>query len=193
MTLSHTFAADNNTVFVGGTAYNFLNAFFRPPSGLRPSTSELSANTIHRLGCANSRDALVVYALLSSRIAFWLWCVLGDGFHVGRGFLETVPLGSSLFDDDQLNRLGALGHELWQKTKHIPVESSNRGRASLSFPASRAPVEQGEVDKIISDGAELPADFLGAIRNFIDGVIAADPSQQFNVCQTQRNLIDEDA
>ncbi len=75
-TLEQTFAADNTDVFVGGTAYNFLNVFFRPPVALTPSNA-LSTNTVHGLKCAGTRDALVSYALLSSRISFWLWHVRG--------------------------------------------------------------------------------------------------------------------
>lgn len=187
--LERTFIAPDTTLFVGGTAYNFLNVFFRPPAELRPR-AVLSTNTVHGINCAQTRDALIVYAILSSRISFWLWHVLGDGFHVSRGFLEDLPLGFSLFTDEQLERLAGFGCELWREAKTYPVASSNRGRASLAFPASRIPSRQRGIDQVIVTAAGLPDAFLGAIDNFIDSVVFAEPSRSFNVVIPE-DMIDE--
>src|SRR5208337_4305397 len=63
--LAECFEADSSTVFVGSTAYNFLNVFMRPPTCLRPD-GEMTTNTIYALRCEKQSDALVLYALLSS-------------------------------------------------------------------------------------------------------------------------------
>lgn len=173
--LEKTFDGDRKTVFVGSTAYNFLNVFFRPPAGLLPSSALLTTNTIHDLRCASTRDAFAVFALLSSGVTFWLWHVLADGFHVSRAFLEALPLGPTLFNADTIAALSDAGKTLWKDVQAHPVSSLNRGRASLSFPASRLRDQQKAIDSIIADAAGLPAGFLSELDHFIASVVDARP------------------
>ena len=174
--LENTFWGDRKTVFVGSTAYNFLNVFFRPPANLIPSSKLLSTNTIHDLRCASMRDAYAVFALLSSGITFWLWHVLADGFHVSRGFLETLPLGPTLFNADTIDALSQAGRTLWKDVQAHPVSSLNRGRASISFPASRLREQQRTIDVIVSEAAGLPKTFQQELDHFIASVVGARPS-----------------
>src|SRR6185437_16987467 len=90
--LADCFDARNSTVFVGSTAYNFINVFMRPSARLKPA-GEMSTNTIYAMHCRLSSDAQALFALLSSRVAFWLWHTLGDGFHITSAFLEDFPIG----------------------------------------------------------------------------------------------------
>ena len=173
--LEKTFDGDRNTVFVGSTAYNFLNVFFRPPAGLLPSSALLTTNTIHDLRCASTRDAYAVFALLSSGVTFWLWHVLADGFHVSRAFLEGLPLGPTLFNADTIVSLSDAGNTLWKDVQAHPVSSLNRGRASLSFPASRLRDQQRGIDTIIVEAAGLPSGFLPELDHFIASVVDARP------------------
>jgi hypothetical protein len=174
--LEQTFIADKTALFVGGTAYNFLNVFFRPPDHLQPHTGIMSTNTVHGLKCARIEDAFVAYALLSSGITFWLWHVLGDGFHVSRSFIETLPLGPSLFTKVQLQNLVTMGRELWRDVQAYPVSSLNRGRVSLSFPASRLRDQQRRIDSLIALSVGLPETFSGELDKFINSVVSALPS-----------------
>ena len=59
-------------VFVAGTAYNFLNVFRNYPDHLS-WRGTLSASGIHRLACESVEVADAVTAILTSRLAFWLW------------------------------------------------------------------------------------------------------------------------
>ena len=174
--LEHTFAADLKTLFVGGTAYNFLNVLFRPPTFLQPQTGIMSTNTMHALSFSTVRDAFAAFALLSSGVSFWLWHILGDGFHVSRGFLENFPLGPNLFNAETFGCLSGTGEELWRDLQSHPVESMNRGRMSLSFPASRLREQQRAIDRIIIEATTLPPAFLCELDNFITSVVSATPS-----------------
>jgi predicted RNA methylase len=174
--LEHTFVADRKTLFVGGTAYNFLNVLFRPPIRLKPQSGMMSTNTMHALSFSTLKDAFAAFALLSSGVSFWLWHILGDGFHLSRSFLETFPLGPKLFNEETFDQLSSAGHALWEDLQSHPVVSMNRGRASLSFPASRLREQQRVIDKIIIDVAMLPKEFLDELDSFITSVISAMPS-----------------
>lgn len=176
--LEHTFEGERRTLFVGGTAYNFLNVFFRPPSVLQPKVALMSTNTMHALGCATLKDAFAAFAILSSGIAFWLWHILGDGFHLSKGFLEDFPVGPNLFNAETFEQLSLAGKRLWHNVQSHSVSSLNRGRASLSFPASRLREEQRAIDQIIVGAARLPQAFIVELDNFINSVVSALPTQQ---------------
>jgi hypothetical protein len=176
--LEHTFVADRKTLFVGGTAYNFLNVLFRPPVRLQPQSGIMSTNTMHALTFSTIKDAFAAFALLSSGVSFWLWHIQGDGFHLSRNFLENFPLGPGLFDSETFARLSRAGLELWRDLQSHPVESMNRGKASLSFPASRLRTQQRITDAIIIEAACLPSAFLDELDQFITSVISALPSTE---------------
>ncbi len=187
--LEHTFGADRKTVFIGGTAYNFLNVFFRPPVRLQPEPGLMSTNTIHGLSCANLKDAFAAFALLSSGVAFWLWHTLGDGFHVSRNFLESFPLGPTLFNGASIQQLSAVGRELWRDLQSHPVSSLNRGRASLSFPASRLRQQQRAIDQIIVRSSGLPDSFLDELESFIKSVVSATPLNETDAYAPEEVLV----
>ena len=174
-TLERTFVGDRKTVFVGGTAYNFLNVFVRPPARLRPECGSMSTNTMHGLSCATIDEAFAALALLSSGVAFWLWHTLGDGFHVSRSFLEDFPLGPTLFNGVAFEELSSVGRSLWQSLQSCPVSSVNRGRSSLSFPASRLREQQREIDQIIIRASGLSTIFVNELDSFINSVVSAMP------------------
>lgn len=172
--LTNTFQADASTVFVGGTAYNFINAFLKPPAHMQPSGLP-SANTVHAISCASPNDAAVIYAILSSRLTFWLWHVIGDGFHVSKAFLANLPIGlSSLIEADHA-RLAELGNQLWARLKTEPLTSNNRGRTSLAFPAARAREQQQQIDLLLVSALGLPDSFIDNLDAFINSVVAAAP------------------
>ena len=172
--LADCFDADNSTVFIGSTAYNFLNVFMRLPARLKP-TGDISTNTLYALRTRRGADAPVLFALLSSRIAFWLWHTLGDGFHVTRKFLEDVPLAAAQVSAADRAALTELGTALWREVRTRPVLSSNRGRQSLGFSAGRNPELQRRIDRIIMDAAALPAAFAIDLDRFVESVVAANP------------------
>ncbi|HWB33597.1 MAG TPA: N-6 DNA methylase [Acidobacteriaceae bacterium] len=176
--LEHTFAADPKTLFVGGTAYNFLNVLFRPPARLQPQTGIMSTNTMHALTFSTVKDAFAAFALLSSGVSFWLWHIQGDGFHLSKNFLENFPIGPNLFDAKTFERLSRAGLELWHDLQSHPVESMNRGKVSLSFPATRLRKQQRITDGIIIKAARLPSGFLDELDHFIMSVISALPSTE---------------
>lgn len=84
---------DDRMVFVGPTAYNFLNVFLRPPPDVLDEGVTLSEHPLHAIRCASAENALVVFGVLTSHLAYWWWHTHGDGFHVSRRFISEFPFG----------------------------------------------------------------------------------------------------
>jgi hypothetical protein len=168
--LAQAYQEEEPTVFVGGTAYNFVNTFQRPPSWTKPE-GWLTENTLNAVGCASEEDANAIYALLSSRVAFWLWHVMGDGFHVTRRFIEELPLGGILDDAERWARLSELGADMWRRARCEPLVSRNAGRTSVAFPNRQLQVN--EVDALVLSAANVDAKWHSRLRDFVNDVVGA--------------------
>lgn len=135
----------SNDVFVGGTAYNFLNIFRNYPDNLS-WRGELSTSGIHKLRLADTNAAAVASALLASRVAFWLWHVECDGFHVPTWFIAELPLLDLAFSDAERAALASLGERLWDGLQRDILVSNNRGRLTFAFRPSQVAELRREVD-----------------------------------------------
>jgi hypothetical protein len=164
-TLGDAMHADASTVFVAATAYNFLSVFLRPEVSSVSSFESLTENPMLALSCPSREAALQLFAVLSSKLAYWWWHVHGDGFHVSRFVVETMPVGEVLRTAPMQAKLARLGKALWQEVLAAPVVSRNRGRTSLGFSAAASPLRQ-EIDALLIDALALTGDFAVELERF---------------------------
>ena len=111
------------------TAYNFLGVIRDPFRAVTDGHN--SQNGFSIIQFSTERDASAAYALLSSRLAFWLWHVTGDGFHVTSTLHRRLPIP---LEEERVERLADLGDRLWKAALDYPVVSSNRGRTTVAYP-----------------------------------------------------------
>ena len=173
VSLSEAFAADDRSLFVGSTAYNFLNVFLRPPRSLFPPEIQLSENPLHEIRCGSTTDALAVFGMLTSHLAYWLWQTYGDGFHVSRRFLTDFPFGVDVMEGPIAESLASVGAGLWSDISLKPVISLNRGRTSLGYdPSVRADLRSA-VDAALVDAAGIERGFVEELERFTELTRAA--------------------
>lgn len=171
-TLGDALRSNDSTVFVAATAYNFLSVFLRPQTHTVEASEALTENPMLALVCPTREAALQVFALLSSRLAFWWWHVHGDGFHVAKHVVESMPVGDVFRNADSTADLVRLGGLLWEEVAAAPVISRNRGRTSLGFSAAASPLRD-EIDAIVIAALGLPESFQLELQSFCDGVTSA--------------------
>lgn len=160
------------TVFVGATAYNFLNVF-RGAAAAAPKELSPTSHHPHALDCASERDANAVLAVLASGTAFWWWHARDDGFHVSRATLEELPVGVNVVagpDGDELARIGA---DIWEAARSEPVVSNNGGKASFAFPPSRYAAARAAADRVLLRALHLPPAFGAELEHFLHDVTSA--------------------
>ena len=165
-------SADDRTVFVGPTAYNFLNVFVRPERGQLKGVQELSEHALHAVRCSSKEDAYAVFAILSSHLAYWWWRTHGDGFHVSRRFLAELPFGLEAFTlvGDVLAECGA---ELWSAIKAHPIISLNRGRTSLAYTPNGHDHTRRKIDQVLAGLVGLEEAFVTELQQFTTRTVAA--------------------
>jgi len=165
---------DSPRVFVGGTAYNFLNVF-RSFSVSPEDSSPLSESSIHCLEVRSEEDAQAVFALLSSRLAFWLWHVLGDGFHVAGWLFDEISFSRASFTPAQVKQLATLGASLWAELQNHRIVSVNGGKQTVAFRPLACNRERDAIDSLLLDAASLPPEFSDELRDFVHQTVVIDP------------------
>lgn len=171
-TLGDAMRGDASTVFVAATAYNFLSVFLRPAALAVGIADVLTENPMLALTCPSRDAALQVFALLSSGLAFWWWHVHGDGFHVSKHVVVTMPVGEAFRSPPFAAELMRLGGLLWGEVEASPVISRNRGRTSLGFSAAASPL-RGKIDALLMKALGLPPHFAFELERFCEGVTSA--------------------
>ncbi len=120
------------SVAVASTAYNFVGALRDPTAALDEGHSSESDYLV--LQFASREHAAAGYAILSSRLAMWVWQATGDGFHVSKRFVENLAVPSD--NATEFQTLASLGERLWAEAVRRPVKSVNRGKVTVAFPPS---------------------------------------------------------
>lgn len=176
-TLTEALRGNASTVFVAATAYNFLSVFLCPRSTTVDGGGELTENPMLALSCPSQEAAFQVFAFLSSTIAFWWWHVHGDGFHVSKHVIETMPVGEAFRSSTFAAELTRLGESLWEEVSARPIVSRNRGRISLGFSAAKSSTRE-RIDALLIDALGLAPEFAIELQKFCEGVTNAQLSSR---------------
>ena len=180
LTFADTPIAGDDVVFVGNTAYNFLNVFLRPPETIFESKIQLSENQLYAIQCASSESAFAVFGILTSHLAYWWWHTQGDGFHVSRRFITNFPFGNDVLDGPRINLLSEIGSDLWSAVNSGPTMSLNRGRTSLAYNPNCHPQMRRSVDRVLVNASGLNGGFVDELQQFTEHMIAAAPRNHAN-------------
>jgi hypothetical protein len=164
---------DQNAIYVGGTAYNFLNVFRKFVGDKAPMTP-FSQSPIHCLEFSTAQDASAAFAILSSRLVFWLWHIQSDGFHVPSGFLRNLPLAASNIPEKRMVQLSILGEQLWSSMQVHQFCSINGGRLTYTFRPLSCHSERDEIDSILVEFIGLPGEFTIELKNFERKIVVID-------------------
>lgn len=155
------------TVCVGPVAYNFMNVMRNPHEFARLSSTRSTKSSFHVWRLPDRETADVLFAVLSSRLVFWLWTVFGDGFHVSRSFLAELPIPNRRLDTTSRQSLAELGSKLWMSIAPAPIVSHNSGAWSVAFSPVRESELLDAIDGILFSAFGLPLRMCAEIRQFI--------------------------
>jgi hypothetical protein len=163
-----------NVVYVAPTAYNWLSCARSLDAGR--DQNDVSSSAYTRLQFPDAETADAAYAILCSRLVYWLWRVEGDAFHVTRAFLRDLPLPITSLDGATRALLADLGAALWSSVEACPVLSVNKGRRTIGFAATAAPELLDKIDRVLFEAFSLNA--IGALElaAWHEANVVVDPS-----------------
>jgi N-6 DNA Methylase len=165
-------------VFIGGTAYNFLNVYRCAKLAEEERVAPMSESPVHCLEFRAEMEAAAAFAILSSRLTFWLWNVLGDGFHVSCRLYETVPFSRASFSPPAFSQLATLGEQLWLRLQEHRFTSLNGGRLTVGYRPLACTAELDAIDAMLRDAASLAAGFVRELREFVRTNAVVDHSDE---------------
>lgn len=166
-----------SSVYIGPVAYNFINVARRlraPTDSAFPSTQ----SNFLRCELPTVEDADAVFALFSSRIAYWLWNVDGDGFHVSRKFVEGISAFWCELGPEVRCKLAVKGRELWNAISETPIVSVNSGAWSMAFSPLRQQGLVTAIDRVIALSLELSPNFVDLLESAIVDRIIVSPTER---------------
>ena len=166
-----TIDSSRRSVFVSGTAYNYLNVF-RSHGTLPPPRAPWSASKLLCLRFHTEQEAARAFAMVSSRIAYWLWQVTGDGFHVTRVFVTSLPLNDRSLSDSAKDKLSRLGEQLWEGIQVSQSISINGGRQTIAYCPDASDCIRDQIDKLLLETLDVAPSFSKYLRDFIKPTVA---------------------
>jgi SAM-dependent methyltransferase len=173
-------------VFVAPTAYNWLSCS-RSLEAWRGDDA-VSSSPLTLIELPSSESADLVYALLCSRLVYWLWRVEGDAFHVTRGFLRDLPFTLSRLPGATRSALAELGSSLWAGVNDRPITSVNKGRRTIGFSAAAAPDLQAQIDDLVLRSFSLSDHAPGVdLGRWYDTNVVVDPTDAARASRLARS------
>lgn len=180
-------ASSKNAVILAGTAYNWLSVF-RSSDVLCLDHEAASSSPLTVVEMSSSDLADAAYAICSSKLAYWLWRVRGDCFHVPASFVRGLPSPVG-FSPETQSRLRSLGGELWRRVSKTPIESVNKGRRSVTFSPWSEWTLVREVDTLLLRELGIPQTMETLLAEIVERNIVVDPSDQ--VRDRRRNRVNQ--
>jgi hypothetical protein len=174
-------------LYIGGTAYNFLNVYRSLTLPLEKFKYPLSESTIHFWEFNKEEDARVAYSIISSRLIFWFWHVLGDGFHVSQWFIRQIPFCKGSISEEEYILLSMIGDQLWREVQNHRFESINGGKLTIGFRPLSCQEERDKIDTILIKTACISINFVNELRQFVQDNAVVDYSDK-RIRQTQFSL-----
>jgi hypothetical protein len=157
----------DTTVYVYGTAYNWLPAFRHIPTDdkslVSPSMRTYDFNT--------ETDADLVYSCLVSSIAFWLWTVESDGFHLTDAFILGLPFVPDAFSSEDTRLMSQLAQAHDTAIRSNPTVKSNAGLKVLNFNRQCAAHISHQIDEVIIRTFGLPPELLALVRERVQNLV----------------------
>jgi len=157
------------TLVIAPTAYNFINAF--PLDGMTDyDLSSYSMSPQFVIKADSSKQKYQIYAVVISSIAYWLWHVMSDGFHITTSYLRSLAISEMSYPMSQIIELQNLGEIAWDRAKKYSIQSTNGGRKTLSFHIPHGDWLISEIDSHICRVYGISTDEYTAINKLVDTV-----------------------
>lgn len=159
-------------VVIKGTAYNWICAYDHIPAGKDKNGNEYVSKDLKVYSAQTEDDAYFVLAVLNSTFAFWLWTVIGDGFHVTNRLLSSLCISKISFSKHQYSKMVSLGKEFSSKIIQYPSQSVNNGKIITNYDHLPLHSIISQIDFMITEALKLPADFPKYLHDWYANIVS---------------------
>ena len=153
-----------------------------------PLRAPWSTSKLLHLRFETDQEATRAFAILSSRIAYWLWHVTGDGFHVTQVFVTRLPINDTLLSDASKRELSRLGNQLWEELQGSQSTSINGGRQTIAYRPDASHRVRDEIDSLLLGALGVDPSFGEYLRDFTNAAVAASKGTDCHTTQSGSSL-----
>jgi hypothetical protein len=170
-------SALDHTIYFSTTAYNWLPVLRRlqPPSEDERATA--SHEALRAIRFRTPQLASLAFAVISSRLAYWLWRVVGDGFHLTQAFVENLPIDPLRFSMNGCRAVEELSAQLWSEMQNFPTMAINGGVARRGYSPLPCVTTRTQIDAVLVDELGLPRELSERLIEFERETVSAGRSQ----------------
>lgn len=143
-------------IVIKGTAYNWICAYDHIPYACDKNGVPFISKEMKFFYVETMEDQYFAIAVLNSIMTFWLWTVIGDGFHVTNSLFSMVKIEKNMFSESDYAKIIALGKEISARMVNYKSSTTNRGKIITNY--NHLPLLNliTEVDKILCKTIKAP-------------------------------------
>lgn len=156
------------TFYVKSTCYNWICAYDQVPSVQDENGLEVFNSSYKAYSVMNEQELYFAIAVLNSKFSYWLWTVIGDGFHVTNRLLRECRIHPSMVNKIQYDEMSHLGRQMNEEMKKKPVISYNAGRVITTYSPAGLEGLVERIDSIIINSMKIKDDFLPFLKTWYE-------------------------
>lgn len=170
--------AKDGHIFIKGTAYNWVCAYDHVPPGVDKDGAKYISKDLKSYKTNSSDELYFALAVLNSTIAYWLWTVIGDGFHVTDKLLSSFGISNENLNQKQYSSLVSLGREFSRDIVQYPTQSVNSGKIITSYDHLALTDVINKIDEQITNSLKLPKGFPDYLHGWYSNIVACGRPQR---------------
>ena len=155
-------------IAVNSTAYNWICVYDHIPPSVDGNGNSYTPTSMKRLYLSSDEDRYFVISVLSNRIAYWFWTVIGDGFHFNSQFLQQYGIHKKLLSSEIFNQLAVLGRDYCKQVQQFPTYSINCQIRIVNYDFMQALELVDKIELLITEGFSISKEFHAHIKNWYD-------------------------
>lgn len=159
---------DPNCIAIKGTAYNWICTYDHLPPAFNSDGTIYVSKDLKIFSCKSPADKYFSLACLNSKLAFWLWTVVGDGFHVTNRLLSVLRPGNDLI---AYNALVVLGQAFSEEIKKYPIISINSGKTITSYDHKQLMSIIDQIDIHLIEALNIDRTFLAYLDQWYFDIV----------------------
>jgi len=176
--LSPVTSVKDGHVFLKGTAYNWVCSYDHIPPGRDKDGTKYISKDLKCFSTKTPDELYFVLAVLNSTIAFWLWTVIGDGFHVTDKLLSSFGISKENISQKQYSLLVSLGREFSGEIVHYPTQSVNSGKTITSYDHLPLMDVIYKIDEQITNDLKLSKAFPDYLHDWYSNIVTCGRPQR---------------
>lgn len=165
-------------VVIKGTAYNWICSYDHIPPAFNKDATPYISKDLKFISEQTVTDQYLLLAILNSRVMFWLWTVIGDGFHVTNRLISIAQKCQGSIQGEDFTELACLGQEFSEGLRHYPTVSINSGKTITSYDHMPLLGIVKKIDTALVRALHLDYAFVEYLEKWYDNIVLCGRSRK---------------